>query len=185
MKSYVRCKACGYVMEEGKLKDTCPACGVPAKDFEPYKPTINEKRLAALEMHIHPISLHLVMGPTIINTVLLILLLLINGSLKSNLWVVIEFNFFILPFFTLVASLTGIYDGKTRFKKITTSNLQKKIILASAYLVLTIIGLAVILTMQDYIATNIILLAIILLCMGLAKILGTLGSSMLESRLPG
>ena len=31
MTKMVRCKSCGYLMPEGKLKDKCPACGVPAK----------------------------------------------------------------------------------------------------------------------------------------------------------
>ena len=33
----VRCKACGFLMKEGKLGDRCPACGAPKTAFEPYK----------------------------------------------------------------------------------------------------------------------------------------------------
>lgn len=36
MEELVRCKSCGFIMEKGKLKDKCPACGVAAKMFEPY-----------------------------------------------------------------------------------------------------------------------------------------------------
>jgi uncharacterized membrane protein YvbJ len=185
MKNYLRCKACGYIIEEGRLKDVCPACGMPSKAFESYKQTINEKRLAALEKHIHPVLIHLVMSPTMLNIVLLLLVLFASGSFNSNLWVVIRFNIYLLPFFTLIALLTGIYDGKLRFKKLTTPILKKKIILGSTFLVLTIIGALVLLGKQENLAINIVLLVIALLCMGLAGILGTLGSSIFGSKTPG
>ena len=35
MKKYVRCKACGYIMEEGKVGDRCPACGAPRAALVP------------------------------------------------------------------------------------------------------------------------------------------------------
>ena len=44
MANLIRCKACGYVTCEGKIKDVCPACGVPAKMFEPYTDPVSEKR---------------------------------------------------------------------------------------------------------------------------------------------
>ena len=39
----VRCRACGFIMEEEKLGDVCPACGIPRKAFEPYKETMSKK----------------------------------------------------------------------------------------------------------------------------------------------
>jgi len=33
MASLIRCKACGYITKEGKVKDVCPACGVLAKEI--------------------------------------------------------------------------------------------------------------------------------------------------------
>jgi uncharacterized membrane protein len=177
--------ACGYIIEEGKLKDVCPACGMPSKSFEQYKQTTNEKRLAAIERHVHPILIHLVMSPTMLNIVLLLLVLFVGGSLNSDLWVVIRFNIFLLPFFTLIALLTGMYDGRLRFKKLSTPILKMKIMLGSVFLFLTIIGFLVLLSRQENLAINITLLAIALLCMGLAGILGTLGSSIFGSKLPG
>ena len=43
MANLIRCKACGYVTREGKIKDVCPACGVPAKMFEPYTDPYRKK----------------------------------------------------------------------------------------------------------------------------------------------
>ncbi|MCI0523539.1 MAG: hypothetical protein L0Y37_07800, partial [Bacteroidales bacterium] len=59
MKELVRCKPCGYVMEAGKLKDVCPACGMPAKAFEPYRERVALNRLFVLSLDMHPIAIHL------------------------------------------------------------------------------------------------------------------------------
>ena len=58
MKDYVRCKACGYIMERSKLGDKCPACGVSATMFEPYDDKLSEKRRRLLDIHVHPIVVH-------------------------------------------------------------------------------------------------------------------------------
>jgi uncharacterized membrane protein len=78
-----------------------------------------------------------------------------------------------------------MYDGRLRFKKLSTPILKMKIMLGSVFLFLTIIGFLVLLSRQENLAINITLLAIALLCMGLAGILGTLGSSIFGSKLPG
>src|SRR3972149_10318207 len=54
----VRCKVCGYVMPEGKLRDKCPACGVAAKAFEPWEDPLSEQRRRALALDLHPIAVH-------------------------------------------------------------------------------------------------------------------------------
>jgi hypothetical protein len=59
MKELVRCKPCGYVMEAGKLKDVCPACGMPAKAFEPYRERVAINRLFVLSLDLHPIVIHM------------------------------------------------------------------------------------------------------------------------------
>ena len=58
MAELVKCKSCGYVMEAGKLHDSCPACGVPAKMFEPFTDPVSSKRRSILALHIHPVLVH-------------------------------------------------------------------------------------------------------------------------------
>ena len=37
MKEYLKCKACGFIMNKEGAPDLCPACGIPSKIFEDYK----------------------------------------------------------------------------------------------------------------------------------------------------
>jgi len=58
MANLMRCKACGYVTDQGNIKDVCPACGVPAKMFEPYNHPVSLKRRRILDLHTHPVMVH-------------------------------------------------------------------------------------------------------------------------------
>ena len=58
MANLIRCKACGFVTDQGKIKDVCPACGVPAKMFEPYTHPVSLKRRRILDLHTHPVMVH-------------------------------------------------------------------------------------------------------------------------------
>ena len=58
MRKLVRCKACGFIMQENELREKCPACGAPKTVFEPYTDTVGEKRRRLLDMDLHPMMVH-------------------------------------------------------------------------------------------------------------------------------
>jgi hypothetical protein len=136
MKELVRCKACGFVMEAGKLKDVCPACGMSAKVFEPYRERVALNRLFVLSLDLHPIAIHLSQTFVVLIPVLMIFTGLfpnIQNELFSN---VLRFSIYAFPLTLITAAITGILDGLFRFKSLTPPFLLLKIILSSVLIIL-------------------------------------------------
>ena len=73
MKTFIRCKACGFIMDASHLKDVCPACGLPKTVFEPYTKKISSKRKFIIDQHIHPVSVHF---PQVFIVVIMFMLIL-------------------------------------------------------------------------------------------------------------
>jgi uncharacterized membrane protein len=134
-KCYVRCKACGFIIEEGKLGDFCPACGVKRVAFIPDTERISDKRRALLEAHIHPIIVHIPQAFAFSALVLAIGLLFIPGSLLIHTWYSLQVLAFFLPIAGIAGLLSGLYDGKIRFKKVSTPYLKQKIIIGCVFIV--------------------------------------------------
>ncbi len=137
MANLIRCKACGYVTKEGKVKDICPACGVPAKMFAPYTDPVSEKRRLILDLHAHPIMVHFPEAFTITLFLLATLSYFAPGAIKEALFTSIQVISFPLPFFVILAIITGLVDGKIRFRKVTTPLLKKKIIVSVLLLIIS------------------------------------------------
>lgn len=129
MANLIRCKACGYVTCEGKIKDVCPACGVPAKMFEPYTDPVSQKRRLILGLHIHPIMVHFPQAFTVTLFILAVLSYVTPPAIKESLIVSIKVISFFLPYFIILSLLTGLFDGKIRFRKLTTPFLKRKIVI--------------------------------------------------------
>ena len=85
-------------MEEEKVGDVCPACGVPGKMFEPYTDKISEQRKKILDRHIHPIMVHAPQAFAFFLLFFSIVVLLINQPVRTNLLVAIRIMAFCLKF---------------------------------------------------------------------------------------
>src|SRR5512133_2306047 len=127
MANLIKCKACGYVTKEGTVKDVCPACGVPAKMFEPYTDPVSEKRRRIIDLHSHPVIVHFPQAFALTLFILAVLLFIAPSQIKDALFYTMKVISFFLPFFIVLSFLTGLLDGKTRFRKISTPFLKKKI----------------------------------------------------------
>ena len=128
MKELVRCRPCGFVIESDKLGDVCPACGLPRKVFEPYREKVSLNRLMILNFDVHPIAIHLSQTFVILIPALLFFTKLFP-SFHYNMFVnVLWFSILVFPFTLLVAIVTGIIDGLTRFKSLSPPLLRIKII---------------------------------------------------------
>jgi hypothetical protein len=181
MKELVRCRPCGFVMEAGKLGDVCPACGLPRKVFEPYRERVSLNRLRLLNFDLHPIVIHLSQSLVIAIPLLVILQSFFSSFQPEVIKNVLIFSVFIFPFTLVMAIITGIIDGLTRFKTLATPLLRVKIIFSIIILTLSIIMFFVSRNENNYVLT--IILSI--LCFGAGFQLGLWGKKLINVILPG
>lgn len=181
MKELVRCRPCGFVIEADKLGDVCPACGMPRKVFEPYRERVSRNRLFLLNFDLHPIAIHLSQALVIGIPVLLILTGFFKQFQPVLLNDVLTFSIFIFPFTLVLAIITGIIDGLTRFKTLATPILRVKIIFSIIILLLSS-GMLIIRGHEDL---KIILVLLSILSLGAGFQLGLWGKKLINVILPG
>jgi hypothetical protein len=184
MRKLVRCKTCGYVMEEGRMKDCCPACGVPAKLFEPYTDKVSEKRRFILGLDIHPVAVHL---PQAFGAAVLLFAaatLVASGGLKQTIECSVQTLSVCLPFTGLAAVATGLFDGTVRFKKLATPHLRIKMALGAGFLVLST-ALAVLSFTAAPAAIVYPTIALAAGCLALGTCLGLIGARLVHAVFPG
>ena len=186
MANLIRCKACGYVTKEGKIKNVCPACGVPAKMFEPYTDPVSEKRRMILGLHIHPIMVHFPQAFAVTLFLLMVLSYFTHVKIKWMLFDAILVISFLLPYFVILSIITGLLDGKIRFRKVTTPLLKKKFILGVLLLIISI-ALAFVAFSGGFPASPLreyfTLLTII--AVACSAELGLIGGHLMEAKFPG
>jgi hypothetical protein len=181
MKELVRCRPCGFVMDADKLGDVCPACGMPRKVFEPYRERVSKNRLILLNFDLHPIAIHLSQALVIAIPIMVILTRLFPQFQPEMLQNVLKFSVIIFPFTLVIAIITGVIDGLTRFKTLATPILRVKIIFSLIILSLSI-GLFLVAKNE-----NLYLLTIVLsiLSLGAGIQLGLWGKKLINVILPG
>jgi rubredoxin len=186
MKTYLRCKACGFILDASRLGEVCPACGVPKSQFEPYQEKVSESRKRILDAHLHPVMVHFPQAFEFTLLVLAILVLTARGTVRDHLWVVFQSLAWCLPVVVAGGFITGMVDGRVRFRRLTTPILRSKLLLASVFLIAAVVtaGLA----WSNTVAAPAVLWALLglqavaFICSGL---LGVLGTSLLDAKFPG
>jgi rubredoxin len=181
MKELVRCRPCGFVIEADKLGDVCPACGMPRKVFEPYRERVSRNRLVLLNFDLHPIAIHLSQALVIAIPLMVVITNLFKHFQPEMLKNVLAFSVFVFPFTLMLAIITGVIDGLTRFKTLATPILRVKIIFSLIILSLSF-GLFFVAPVQ-----NLYILTIILsvLALGAGFQLGLWGKKLINVILPG
>lgn len=129
----VRCKLCGYVMDEARLKDVCPACGVSRKVFEPYDDPVEPERRRVIDMDLHPIVVH---APQAL-AFLLLLLVPVHRVLPQT-WAAavvqaVAVMAVLLPVTVVGGFVTGLIDGKARLRKVDTPLLRQKMAVGAVF----------------------------------------------------
>ena len=186
MANLIRCKACGYVTCENKIKDVCPACGVPAKMFEPYNDPVSEKRRRILRLHIHPIIVHFPQSFAFTLFVLTVLSFVAPPQINRVLYCSMQVISSALPFFLILALLTGLVDGKTRFRKVATPFLKKKIIFGLSFLFTSILIAAVAFALRlSSIPVMALFTVLTIIAVGFSVALGLIGNELMEAKFPG
>ena len=182
MKKYVICKACGYVMEEKNLKDRCPACGVDRKAFEPWQSRVSEARENLLKLDIHPVMVHFPQA-FCYSIPIFMLLGLLSAPLKEPLFNAARVLAVGLPLAVIGSILTGILDGVTRFKKLTSLSLTRKLVLAATLFISS--GLLSWLVLVSGFGRLPLVLGLLALSMACSAMLGLIGSRIATAKLPG
>lgn len=186
MANLIRCKACGYITKEGKVKSVCPACGVPVKMFEPYIDPVSEKRRQLLGLHTHPIIVHFPQAFAFSLFILAVLSFFASPVIKVAFLYTIQVLSFFLPLVVLLSLLTGLLDAQTRFKRLNTPFLKMKIIIGLVFFIVSIILAVVALTMQLAQTSVIELLTVLaIIAAGCSFPLGIIGSKLTEAKFPG
>lgn len=181
MKELVRCKACGFVMEADKLKDVCPACGLSAKVFEPYRERVALNRLFVLSLDMHPIAIHLSQTFVFLIPALIIFINLFPRLNPELFGSVLTFSMYTFPLTLLAAVVTGIIDGLFRFKSLTPPLLRLKIVFSICITILAITMFFIAKTGKYELVTFLLSLG----CLYFAVRLGLLGKKLLNVILPG
>jgi uncharacterized membrane protein len=186
MPEFVRCKACGYVTTRGRLKDVCPACGVPAKMFEPYTHTVSLKRRRILDLHTHPVLVHFPQAFALTLCGLSFLVFFMSGKAQEAIFSTLRVLSLLLPLTVIFAIITGVLDGKIRFRKVTTPLLKKKIVLSVIFF-LAALAMAALAACGDIQVFSLhlshFLLGIVVTLCG--TLLGLIGGTLLDSKFPG
>lgn len=137
MRSYIKCNVCGYIGEDGKVKQVCPACGAPLSSFEHYEYEINEKRLSNLNMHLHPILVHFPISISVLSFLFLLIAFIMKNGTNSE-WILIEkIISIILPFTIIAAMAAGLFDAKSRLRDAVGRLQRQKIQLGTFFLVVS------------------------------------------------
>jgi len=185
-KNLIRCKSCGYVTEEGKVEDFCPACGVPAKMFEPYIDPVSEQRRNYLRLDIHPILVHFPQAFAFSLFLIAALSFAVTGPVKdafiSSIKVVTAF----LPLVIILAFVSGLMDGKTRFRRVTTPFLKLKMMFGSSLFLISLGMAATVFKLDLSAPQSMVAFLVLSVCAVACSLpLGIIGSRLIEAKFPG
>lgn len=186
MANLMRCKACGFVTDQSNVKDVCPACGVPAKMFEPYTHPVSLQRRRILDLHTHPVMVHFPQAFALTLCMLSFFAFFVPQVLMETLSSTIKVLSALLPFFLILAIATGLMDGKLRFRKVTTPLLKKKIILSLVFFI-TSIALTVLAVSGQLLTfpAHIIFFLLTIVVSLCGALLGLIGGGLLDAKFPG
>lgn len=135
MRSYIKCAVCGFIGEDSKIKQVCPACGAPLSSFEHYEYGINEKRLSNLSLHLHPVLVHFPISIATLSFIVLLVAFFMKAGTNQS-WILIEKIISILLPFTIIAAMAaGLFDAKARLRDAIGRLQRQKIKLGTFFLV--------------------------------------------------
>jgi hypothetical protein len=185
MPELVRCKPCGYVSPKGALRRVCPACGAALSAFEPYQDRVSASRRRILNLDLHPILVH---APQTFATLLPGLAaasMLFPTFHSAELHVLVCSTTVVLPVSVVGAILSGLIDGKAKFKRLGVPLVMRKIIIGVSLLVISSVNAAIVLVGGLVESTGAVVLSLGAGSLVCAVLLGTAGKKLILPILPG
>ncbi len=185
MKDFTRCKACNYITQKDKLKDVCPACGVPKKFFEDYKYNLSRKRyFIMMELDLHPILLHFPQAISVFIPFFIILSIILDASMGIKLLHGAEIMAYLFPLTVAAAYVSGLFDAKTRFRKLSPPALRTKITIGAMLFAVSMIIPFLVFFMEIKEAA-IYISALSIIALALQIVLARIGIKLISAYLPG
>ncbi len=183
---YLRCKACGYIMEADKLGTVCPACGVPAAQLEAWTSPVKPARKRILDLHIHPVVVHFPQAYAASLVLFAVLLAVLPaGRLPGFLQITTLIMAAILPLCGLAAWASGTLDAKIRFRKVKAPLLIRKMVVGGLFILASLAAALVALTL-GLSGTGLVVFAVLeVLTLGCGTFLGIWGSGLTNAAFPG
>jgi uncharacterized membrane protein len=156
------------------------------KMFAPYIDPVSDKRRKILSLHIHPVMVHFPQAFAFTLLIGAIFAWVAPLSISDALYSAITIISFFLPAVVLLSIFTGLFDGKIRFRKVTTPFLKIKILLGLVFLIASIAmallayagRISVSPTYSYYMLLSII-------TFGCSAALGFVGGKLMEAKFPG
>lgn len=185
-KKLMICSVCGYIINEGYKGDVCPACGVAKTAFQPYVDKMSPKRRKILNLHLHNILVHFPQAFSLLMLFLIVMSLFLEESSRFDFMTTFKILSFFLPLSVAVCIISGVIDGKTRFKRITTPILKKKIVVATLFFIFSI-GVVLLLNVSSLAPGLLFKLIIVLtgICALCSLFLGYNGGHLSGKEVPG
>jgi uncharacterized membrane protein len=182
----LRCRSCGFIMEESRAGEVCPACGVPRKMLEPWADPVSEKRRRLLGFDIHPILVHFPVAFTVSALAVCLFSLVFPEVFRLGMTALLRALLAALPIVTAAAFCAGLLDGKVRFRRVTTPLLRRKILLGGI-LFLSVLAAALLTFLVGPYVPWVRIADALLLAAGLAAAsgLGLIGSKLVSALFPG
>jgi hypothetical protein len=175
---YEICRVCGYVRPVGK-GGRCQACGVRDTAFVPFQHKASLNRRIFLKLDVHPVAVHFTITYTAVTALLFFLLIFVDELLGVPLQGILDLQITLLPLLIASGGITGLIDGKIRFRKIKTPYLMRKIVLGCILLVTSVILLILHIISQDDAIFLLIEALLISLAFILASYLGWIGAELI------
>jgi rubredoxin len=186
MATMMRCSSCGYIVAEGKLKDACPACGVPRKMFEPWTDPVTARRRVLLEMNLHPLVIHFTVAFAASAFALSLYSLAFPRFLAGLATSVLVVMAAVLPITVLAGMAAGIFDGKIRFRRATTPLLVRKMVMGAAVFLETLAAAMLLFTVGlDPVWVRIVIAVLLGVALGGVAVLAKIGGGLRSAKLPG
>ena len=179
------CSVCGYIINEEYKGDICPACGAAKTAFQPYVDRMSPKRRKILNLHMHNILVHFPQAFSLFMLFLIVMSLFLKGSAESEFLVSFKILAIFLPFSVAVSIISGVIDGKNRFKRITTPILKKKIVVAILFFICSL-GVPLLLNISNISPVLLLRLLIVLtgICAFCSLFLGYNGGHLSGKEMP-
>ena len=136
-KKYEFCRLCGFVREVGK-RGICSACGALERAFIPYEHKASERRRMFLKLDVHPVAVHFTISYTAVVAMLYIISIFSTTLLGIPIQDTRDLQIFFLPLLTIGGGITGLIDGRVRFRRLDTPYLKRKIVLGCILVALSL-----------------------------------------------
>jgi rubredoxin len=137
-KKLVICSVCGCIIQERYKGEVCPACGAAKTAFQPYADRMPPKRRKILDLHIHNILVHFPQAFSLFMLFLIFISLFLKDLVQFEFIITFKILSLFLPLSVAVSIISGLIDGKNRFKRVTTPILKKKIAVAILFFIFSL-----------------------------------------------